>query len=446
MTKRCAVLFLALLMLTNPAAAANDRAESTTVLELPLTDYPYNWTDEYRAPSMMQALELSKGFYQSVHHELDKAFAQRPAWRYVSMSVFDVLAIWLPPGSAWVHEEWHRAVMGRRGIDSYNDVYDFKIFAESIAVSEVRDEDLIRLKREYPADMIRLHSAGNEAQLELAFALDKDIFFRDSRHWNPIVRWENYAGPISYLSICASEEADTTTQEFLARENADVSERDFTGLDCNAWVYDLFRPDEPYEDRGPHPSGVGIDRYIQYSDLSGEEQDYLRLQYYLSYLNLMNPMLLDFRRFGGTNPWSKRAFSWNISLRHHLTSFGFTVDANLFWREAGNNLLFTVHNYFNREHYFPGIDMELLDYPFSLGGRFAPVSLRLGLWSQPAEHSFTSSRGRAGGHASLRMALPLSRSVLPYWEVQGKTAGWQAGNVYLDSALETRLGIRIHLR
>ncbi len=427
-----------LVMLTYGAGAA-----AAPVLELPLADYPYNWTDEYRAPSMRQSLELSKDFYQLAHHELDQTFTNHPAWRFVTTSIFDVLAIWLPPGSAWVHEEWHRAVMGRRGIDSYNDVYDFKIFAESISVSEVRDEDLIRLKREHPADMIRLHSAGNEAQLELGLALDKDMFFRQTRAWNTIVRWDNYASPIAYMSLCASPEANTTTQEFLAKENTDISERDFTGLDCTAWVYDLFRPTEPYEARGMHPSGVGIDRYIQYRDLSTAEKDYLRLQYHLSYLNLLNPMLFEFRGFNATSPWNKQPITWNASVQHHLTSFGFTVDAHLFWRDAGNNLLLTAHNYFNKTHYFPGIDLEILDYPYTLGGRHSPLTLQLGVWSQPRDHGFTTAQGQLGGHAGLRIALPMSRHVLPYLELHAKSAGWQAGDVYLEKAFESRLGLRI---
>ena len=41
-------------------------------------------------------------------------------------------------------------------------------------------------------------------------------------------------------------------------EERNIAKRDFVGLDCNAWVYDLFRPNEPYELRGIHPIGNWI--------------------------------------------------------------------------------------------------------------------------------------------------------------------------------------------
>ena len=272
------------------------------------------------------------------------------------------------------------------------------------------------------------------------------MFFRDTPAWGGVVRWDNYINAIGYLQLCDSAEADTTTQEFLASEDTHISKRDFTGLDCDGWVYDLFRPDEPYAARGVHPSGVGIDRYIQHSDLTRQEKNYLHRQYLLSYLNLANPFLLEFRHFAASNPWSGRAAAWNLTLRHHLTSFGYTVDANLFWRQAGDNLLFTVHNYFNKQHYFPGFDLELVDTPVNLLGHAVPVGLGAGLWQQPEAQSFTTDRGSVGGHARLRLALPLGRDLAPYVEIAGKTAGWQAGTVYLQSQVEGRLGLRWTLR
>ena len=57
-----------------------------------------------------------------------------------------------------------------------------------------------------------------------------------------------------YHSLCVNDELDTMMDEINARETTEAS-RDFTGPDCTAWVYDLRRPDEPYADRGTHPSG-----------------------------------------------------------------------------------------------------------------------------------------------------------------------------------------------
>ena len=85
--------------------------------------------------------------------------------------MFDVattLLLPLPFTDAWVHEEWHRAVLGRRGIDSFDDVYRFRV-TDAIAVSHVRDEDLIRLKRAAgrPKDLIDIESleVGDEVDV-----------------------------------------------------------------------------------------------------------------------------------------------------------------------------------------------------------------------------------------------------------------------------------------
>jgi hypothetical protein len=71
------------------------------------------------------------------------------------------LAFYVPPGEAWLHEEWHRAVLSHCGIASYNDTYKFRLFGGVVNVSHVRDEDLERLKREHPAEFVRLAAAGS---------------------------------------------------------------------------------------------------------------------------------------------------------------------------------------------------------------------------------------------------------------------------------------------
>jgi len=220
-------------------------------LEFPLVDLPYNQSDGYRFPSMSQSLSASKSFYQFSHYQLDKYISHR-FLRDMTIVLFDALSLYFPPGDAWLHEEAHRAVMGQYGIDSYNEVYEIPLFESAIAVSQVKDEDLIRLKRDHPADMVRLHSAGIESQYELVLALEKDQFFYHTPTWDQPLLWLNTVNNIAYLATCASGNSNTITDDFLNNEDQDVSKRDFTGLDCNAWVYDLYRPNEPYADRGTH--------------------------------------------------------------------------------------------------------------------------------------------------------------------------------------------------
>ena len=87
-----------------------------------------------------------------------------------------------------------------------------------------------------------------------------------------------------------------------------------------AWVYDLFRRSEPYGARPPHPTGVGIQRPVAWSDLSGEEQDYLQRQQLLSLINFANPFAFFPHHLGGER-WQA-----NLMAQHTLTSFGYSVD------------------------------------------------------------------------------------------------------------------------
>ena len=98
-----------------------------------------------------------------------------------------------------------------------------------------------------------------------------------------------YFGNSDYLHQCSGTGADATTKEENDKEGADVPRRDFTGLDCDGWTYDMFRPDEPYAARGTHPSGIGIDRYRGYSQLSPAEQRFTRKQFWMSLLNAADP-------------------------------------------------------------------------------------------------------------------------------------------------------------
>ncbi|MDH5443949.1 MAG: hypothetical protein OEY52_00240 [Gammaproteobacteria bacterium] len=419
--------------------------QPSLILELPLADYPFNGIDGYTAPSMQQSLNITKNFYQYGHYKFDEWYADDPTGRMLSIVAFDVITTWLPFGDAWLHEEWHRAVMSHRNVDSYNEVYDLPLFADTISVKDVRDEDLVRLKADHPADMVRMHAAGLEAQNELNFSLEKDQFFNKTQTFDQVLIWLNYLNNIGYLHTCASNESNRITDELMEEEGQDISERDFTGLDCNAWVYDLFRPDEPYAARGVHPSGVGIRRYIKYADLTTEEQDYLETNARLSFLNLVNPFLLNQRSFLGTNPFNDKPMQWNASLRHHLTSFGYSIEANLFLKQDTTNIMLIWRNYFNKDHHFPGLELALYRLPVNFFGARLPVTVRAAIWQQPKDQLFTTSESEQGGLAGIKLHIPWTRQMESYFEVETKSHGWVAGNVYLEPETSYRFGIAAHL-
>ena len=293
MSKLCP-LYLALALFSSSIIV---HAAPAYKLTLPIVDLPGNKDFDYTKPSMKQSLYFTKGFYQASHYGIEQYWKNNFTASYLSVIVFDVLTTWLPLSSTWLHEEWHRAVMGKHGIDSYNEVYEMEFFSETISVSNVSDDELITFKQNHPHDFIRMHSAGLESQNQLNLAIEKDQFFHNTTTLDQFTLLSNTVNTTAYLYTCASDDSNELTEKIIRREGTDISDRDFTGLDCNAWVYDLFRPNEPYTDRGIHPSGVGIDRYITYDKLNDEEKRFLRKQYYLSYLNFIDPFLLNKRWF-----------------------------------------------------------------------------------------------------------------------------------------------------
>lgn len=424
-----------------PIAESEPESKSELILSFPILDLPYNNSEGYTFPSMAQSLSATTSFHHFAHDSINHSSISDLGKRIVIIG-FNVVAAYLPLGDGWLHEEWHRAVMGQYGIDSYNEVYDFK-FEDTIAVSRVSDQELIWLKQTHPADLVRLHSAGIESQYELGLALEKDLFYQNVTTWDFPTLWLNYANNIGYLTLCASNQSDDLTYDIQKSENQDISKRDFTGLDCDAWVYDLYRPNEPYTARGTHPSGVGIDRYISYSDLTLEERNYLKRQANLSFLNLLNPFLFAKTKFrlDNNSPWW-----WNASLRHHLTPFGYNIGVNLFAKD--NRLkLFTTLNYFaNKKKQFLGLDATLLRVPAHLVNLPIQATLRAALWQQPDNQQFYDSHGKLGGLISATAYHKLGTNGEIYVQLSGKSQGWVPGEVKLGKEIAVKIGIGHYIK
>ena len=221
--------------------------------------------------------------------------------------------------------------------------------------------------------------------------------------------------------------------------------RDAVGMDFTSWVYDLFRPNEPYTNRGAHPSGVGIKRYIMTNNLTMDELNYLKLQGVLTFINLISPQLYFYNRFEAVSPLNGKTFYWNFALQHHLTSFGFDVAVDLFYKQGELNLFAAVHSYFNKQNYFPGLELEVVDYPLRLGEYTVSLSGSAHLWLQPQSQSFATGNGQFGAFASFKARFPVIWGIGTFFEIDAKTAGWKAGNVYLDPAVQARAGLSLTL-
>ena len=122
--------------------------------------------------------------------------------------------------------------------------------------------------------------------------------FRNIINWRSLtlVKWEQKgkSSPF-YVALDNSTEVDELTDEFNPKEGRNIGARDFMGHDFTAWVYDRHPPRETYQERGIHPSGVRLNRYIKFSDLTFDERTFWRRQARLQWLNLLDPYLIGLK-------------------------------------------------------------------------------------------------------------------------------------------------------
>ena len=281
-----------------------------------------------------------------------------------------------------------------------------------IAVSHVDDQDLVRLKQKYPAEQIRLNEAGIEGEQQLVLKLEKDNFFGRKNAWHYFLYWLIKLNSLFYVASGNSTETDELTDEFNQKEGRNIEAKDFTGHDFTAWVYDLHRPKEAYQERGIHPSGKG--------------------------LNLLDPHLI------GLEGWhipTSTPLRLNLSMGHMLTSFGYTVDAHLFLQRNLINLFIVGHRFFNHQRRFSGLEIQLIDYPLNWNKNRFLVTSGLGVWTQLKEQNFYTNQAVLDGLFGLTIYQPLSDQWFVFFGGKIKSAGWVAGNVSLDKSITACIGL-----
>jgi hypothetical protein len=395
---------------------------------------------------MQQSLAVTDAFYEGAHYGIQRSIGRgrlRTPLNRVATALFDLYTIAVPFGDAWLHEEFHRAALSRRGIASYNGTYALALGATTISVSGIEDEDLVRLKRLHSAEFVRLGAAGIEGEYELLSRLQRNRFFHDSPASHTALAWLTKLGTIGYIMSGTDSTDEDVVQPYKGRESEAVAARDAVGHDFLSWVYDLSRPDEPYPSRGTHPSGEGIDRYVALGDLTPEERGYLERQGKLSILNLVDPTLFGLSGVTVPHAFGRGPLKLNVVLGHQLTSFGHTINTNLFVRQGRANVFAVVHRYANAARPFAGVDVRLLDWPVQVRGRTLALSPRLSAWRQPAGQSFRTAEAALGGLAALRMDYRQAGRLGAFAEVEAKTSGWVSGNVYLDRNLSVRTGVTV---
>ena len=407
----------------------------------------------FGSPSMRQATAISKSFHGAVNYSVHKLWHRRetndPLRKLINGSgeVFTsllsyIFTSYVPLGIGWAHEEFHRNSLTIRQVYSHDDIYRMNFLAGSISVNQVTDQDLITFKRNYPAEHIRAAEAGIEGEYQVVTSLQKDAFFYDQKAGStvPILYWITTASTTSYVRLGAKASTNKITDDYNSAEPT-IAVRDWVGLDFNAWVYDLHRPNEPFENRGVHPSGVGINRYIKFDDMTPQMLGYVRAMGNRQLLNYLNPQLLGIRRIRlGPDMWG------NVALRHYLTSFGDDMNIDLFFKRGADNLYAVIHRYSNQKQGFGGLEIQWIDKPIRVARQPLALTLRGMAWSQPAEQSFFATKGKAGGLLSVQLRAGSGRVWQPYLEAETKTAGWVAGNPFLEARTSVRAGVMAFVR
>lgn len=340
----------------------------------------------------------------------------------------------------WLHEEFHRSGLTLQGIASHNDTY-YRFGSRSDdaggSVSEVQDGDLIRFKANDPSGFIRTHASGIESQYLLLRRLQSGNFFRKDHYPNAVMNILLTNAAVNYVNQFKQKDYDEIIDSMNVR-GSNIPDRDYVGWDFTAWVYDLFRSDESYAQRGPHPLGNGINRIVKRAQLSGPEYDYLVRMGKMQYLNYLSPSMLGINQIKLSDQ-----LSFNFAIRHILTSFGSDLSLDLFLDHRKQQWLISLHNYKNLSTDFAGIEVWRNNLLPRLGQQKIILDLRGMVWMQPKDQLFRTSDRETGGLLALKASSTISRRMQFYLDLEAKTDGWVAGSPFLDSALSARLGLSV---
>ncbi len=405
----------------------------------------------YRNLSMTQATDMARNLHGSLYYGHNVLWNQlvKPTStkRYILNRVLanvtalgtDYLAIKLPYGYAFQHEEFHRSIMTSRHIYSYDEVWDFGKGLD-IAVTHVKDEDLVYLKRYFPADQVRLSAAGVEGEYRYLQRMREDNFFRQTGYPMVGISLLGTFHAVNYVNLPFAERFNAITDSILVQDQNNIQARDFTGYDFSAWVYDLFTPQEPYEARGPWPGGVGIRRPIKETDLTADMKSFLRQTGNMQYLNFVSPFMIGINRLQ-LSP----GYYFNFALRSVPASFGYYAGGDFFLDFNNRQMMISLGINKSKGLTLPAADFRYYNIIKRDDARFN-ASFQLSGWMQPKDQLFAANKADFGMVAGLQPRYALTRRLSAIADLSYKTRGWVFGNPYLDGRFSGRIGFSFKTR
>jgi len=436
-----------------------DNSKTELKIDLPFFDLPYQtdtmnsmvygFFNTYSSLSMEQAMTFTIDVYSSMHYGLKKLndnLDVPKAWNdliYYSSTAFGILAFAyvLPFGYPWLKNEYNRSLLSKFGVNSINGEYSL---INGIGVTGFTDDELIQFKANAPYDFIRMSIATTEGYFLFSDLMIRKYFFYDLDDLSFVPAFITVLLSLGHTSIAVIHEMglkniNKDTEEFYKKDEKQIK-RFISHYDAVNWVYELFRPYEPYASRGLHPSGDGsIARYITYDQLTDDERTYLVRQGWLSWLNFVSPLLYGFKSI----PLGKNRLEGNFALRHYFTSFGTDTMIRVFLKKNPFNMAFTFHNNINYENWFPAIETELVDYLFNIGKLSMFLSPRVLIGMQPKDQVFKTNSPEFLGLFGLRVDFRVHKNIFPYIDFTAKTKGWVPGNEYLNANASITSGVSL---
>ncbi len=285
------------------------------------------------------------------------------------------------------HEEGHRSILTELGIGSISQ--PFSIFSGAAYVKGVTDETLINLRNSSLPNYIRLHTAGLEADYMITTKTESLIALEEDSFKN--LEMDYYIRKLSLVGYYLTVLIPKLSPEL--EEEQDELERDIVGNDIYGAVRHLHRPTMDFY------------RYTNYDDFTSEEMKFAKKVSYLSFLNLINPIML-----GKSNFKINDNLKVNAGLGYTLAPFGGFIDEN-FWFVINNKI--KIHSYLrefhNKENWFMGFGIKLLNY--RLYNDKVLLNTDVHFWSQPENLSFITSNKEFGYGGSFNFGYKVFNSM-----------------------------------
>jgi len=448
MKNLCILLFC--LMGTVAVISAQDSVTYRLRLDVPLFEYPENIHIPYHYPSMKQALKYSLDFYELGYFGIDVmgdavfGIKNRPesglrnlansAFKYALGLGFAKYGSELPiPLGVWGHEEFHRSVLGVKGLSSENGNWIFGRWDGT--VYGLTDESLDDLKSNDLNQLLYAYVAGVQYEILLSQEVTlQDFYFKRSLYKNSLLlynAWYVY----DYFRFSAGNFSDSVKIKAPPHEDVNPAQRDFAGADLTSWVYDMFSPAIPFTSRDSFPGGEGVNRRVGFSDLSPEGQEFLKDQKKLSLLNFLNPAIFFINRIRVS-----RNFAFNLFAQYAPTHFGNATAVYLPLQYRNYDLLVHVGRFSSHDLKGVGAGIGIFSYP--LGQKF-DSDLQFRYWNQP--ESFMNDGKINGGSFHMKIRYHVKQNVSAYLVLHGKTMGWEPGDPYLDKNLSVQIGAQAGL-